>query len=70
MIALLALALTVPAFVIEPTGTLAPAIQVRLSDDFYFRDPWYHGYDPFYGPGYRFNFGFFLGGHRGYRRWW
>ena len=33
-------------------------------------DPWYHGYDPFYGPGYRFNFGFFLGGHRGYRRWW
>lgn len=33
-------------------------------------DPWYHRYDPFYGPRFRFNFGFVLGGHRGYRRWW
>ena len=31
-------------------------------------DPWYHGFDPFYGSGFRF--GIFLGGHRGYRRWW
>ena len=33
-------------------------------------DPWYHGYDPFYGSGLGFRFGFVLGGHRGYRRWW
>lgn len=31
-------------------------------------DPWYHGYDPFYGP--RFRVGFFLGGFRGHRSWW
>jgi hypothetical protein len=33
-------------------------------------DPWYHGYDPFYGPGHRFSFGFSFGGYRGHRRWW
>jgi hypothetical protein len=31
-------------------------------------DPWYHGFDSFYGSGFRF--GIFLGRHRGYRRWW
>jgi hypothetical protein len=35
----------------------------------HYYDPWYHGYDPFYGPGYRFGVGFVLGGRRGYRRW-
>jgi hypothetical protein len=33
-------------------------------------DPWYHGYDPFYGPGFRSNFGVIFGGHRRYRRFW
>ena len=33
-------------------------------------NPWFYGYDPFYGPGVNFRFGIGLGSYRRYRHFW